>query len=392
MSELGGGESELQMGVVATAPIIIESPKDEGQKYGYIQETMQKVSDKSESNLQNFLDGENFIANLTVSLIDNYKMELLLKKFPNKRDQIMSLIPRTEDRHFMQDSGSTVYRRQVEREDLIEHAPWDLGEQEEFSNEARHLAKTEAEELLQKAKQEVESSQNQGLVLVVSLNNQDLLKVIKDGQYKASLDNPGLGYKSFRTLSKEKILEQATLTNEELADRTVGNTIGLGPLETRYLRELQMNTYLVGGDESGVPHPVYGQMIVDQDIGLSHAKEAGYGTLNLRLKTEKIKDRTTFFTGDSINQSWYGRQLGWNEAVKARAIIDKLSQNPKVDWRHITPYIEAHIMGGVLMQDIDGCDFESNEKTKELENYFSANPEKFEVTKRESGSVSVKFK
>lgn len=380
MSEAPAGViTNFTVGVQVEPSISQELPKnEEGPRYEYIQETMHRVLDQSEANLNNYLDSERFKANLTVSLTDYYKMELLLKRFPNKRDQILPLIPQNEDRHFMLDSGSVAYRRQMERDNLIQGVYWDLGEFEKFNEEARHLTKMEAEELLQKAKQEVENSQQEGLVLVVSLNSQDIKKVIRESQYRASLDNPNLGYKVFSVLSKEKIKE--------------GNTSGLGPLETRCLRELQMGTYLIGGDESGVPHPVYGQMIVDQNIGLSHAKEAGYGSLNLRLKTERIKDRTTFFTGDSINDSWQGQQLGWDEAVKARGILDKLEENPKLDWRFLTPYIEAHIMGGVSMQDIDGCDFESSERTKELEDYFSANPEKFEVSKAEGVLVRVKFK
>lgn len=372
-------------------PESVDIGSEEGSRHEYIQETMYKVLDQSEANLQNHLDSEIFRANLTVSLIDHYRMELLLKKFPDRRDQILPLIPLGEDRHYMPDSWSPTYRREIERNRLIESVPWDLGQLDKFNEEVRHLARIEAEGLAQIVKREVEGSQHEGMVLVVSLNSQDMMKVIQDGQYKASLDNPGLGYKTFSVPSKEKIQKQATFTREELFDPTKSYGAGLGPLEGRYLRELQMGTYPIGGDEFGIPHPVYGQMIVNQEIGLLHAKEAGYGTLNLRLKTEKIKNRTTFFTGDSIN-NWGGYQLGWNDAVKARGILDNLGENSKVDWRQITPYIEAHIMGGVSIQDIDGCDFESSEKTRELEDYFSANPGKFEVSKAEGILTRVKFK
>lgn len=369
----------------------VDIGSEEGSQYEYIQETMHKVLDRSGANLRSYLESEDFRGNLAVSITDHYKMELLLKKFPDKREQILSLIPLGEDSHNTQDSWSTAYQREKERNSLIESAPWDLGELDEFNKEVRHLARIEAEELTQIAKREVENSQHEGLVLVVSLNSQDMMKVIQDGQYKASLDNPDLGYKNFGALSKKKIQEQATITREELFDPARGYSSGLGPLEKRYLRELQMGVYPIGGDEASVSHPIYGQMIVNQDVGFSHAKEAGYGNLHLKLKTEKIKNRTTFFTGDSIN-NWGGYQLGWDDAVKARGILDNLEGNSKVDWRFLTPYIEAHIMGGVSIEDIDGCVFESSGETRELEDYFSANPEKFEVLRDEGVLVSVKFK
>lgn len=388
MSESVDFDGEYPVDVAKEDLTIRELPEnEESQRYLYIQETTQRVLNQSEANLQSYLGSERFMANLSVSLMDHYRMELLLKKFPNKRDKILPLMPQSGDRHFTLDPGSVVYQRQKERDSLIQSAPWELGEFEEFNEEVRHLAGTEAEDLLQRAKGEVDGLQQEGFVLVISLNIQDVMKVIQNGQYKASLDNPDLGYRTFSVQSREEIQKQATLTS----DRPV-NTIGFSPLGRRYLRELQMGTYPIGGDESGIPHPVYGQMIIDQDTGLLHTKEAGYGNLNLRLKTERIKDRTTFFTGDSVNDSWQGQQLGWDEAVKARAVLDKLEEDSKVDWRYITPYIEAQIMGGVLVQDIDGCDFESSEKTKELEDYFSANPEKFEVSKTDNGLIRVKFK
>lgn len=365
------------------APVAELKLKPEVSTTDHIKNSLKHIEESSKASLEDYVEGK-LQHDVTMALVEHTRLQILLKWSPEKRDEIMAVMPDTTDWRYYSVEDKAFIERQKTRDQLREYAPYKYGGKKKLDEEAIHFAKIQAEDAINKAKKESEASQDEGSILIISTKPEDILKIIENGKYTPSLDNPELGYNSFWQTKKDEI--------KAMANGAEYSTIGFGPLERRYTREVLLDLYPQDGDKNNIPHPVYGQMVVDEETVSKHMSGGeSYGNVHLQLKTENIKDRTAFYMGDSINNVNNGFQLNWNEAVKARALFDSLEKDPHLDWRRLPPYVEAEIMGGVSTKDIQGCSFVSDETTKELESYFLNDPNQFEVIRFEN-SVKVKFK
>ena len=114
------------------------------------------------------------------------------------------------------------------------------------------------------------------------------------------------------------------------------------------------------------PHPIYGAAFANNGRDeIYGGAGGGYGETFIVLKKDRIKDRTSFCYDDSFNgySHWL---LDWDGGISAKA-IHNLSSNQS---RH--GYVEAQILGGVSIEDIDSVNIPSSAFSKENSHGFSA--------------------
>lgn len=109
------------------------------------------------------------------------------------------------------------------------------------------------------------------------------------------------------------------------------------------------------------PHPIYGAAFTPNGRDEFYGGAGGsYGECFVVLKTDKIKNRTSFCYDDSfgVYSKWL---LDWEGGISAKAIhnlegVDKASRHG---------YVEAQILGGVSLDDIESINIPSNATTQE---------------------------
>jgi hypothetical protein len=322
----------------------------------FISEKVTKVKEQSNSQYQNLAEGKSIISSTSRSLRTKVQMETIAEIFPDLKEEALTLVPENNEFHRVEttpeDKFSIMYNtpRERARSEILEKvndkkmfSP-DRDKARAFDTRVDEKCNQQATELIEQAKEIAEKETAEGSVLVIALNKTGLLKVVQEGKYIPTLDTV-----KFSTIAAEEINER--LKMEEGTDEWKNRFDGISPLQRRYLRELELGTYTRSGESS---HPVYGQLVVNLENEMENASQEGYGKIFLKLRTEQIKDRTLFVVGDSINDAHnFNQQLDWDNAVRARAFLNGLIGNNGVDRRSLPPYLEAQIMGGVRIEDIE---------------------------------------
>lgn len=125
--------------------------------------------------------------------------------------------------------------------------------------------------------------------------------------------------------------------------------------------ERQLGNRAKGGMRD--PHPIYGAAASTNNRDEYYGGTGGgYGECFLVLKTDRIKDRTSFVYDDSFGL--YNRWvLDWGNGITAKAIHNL----NKSESRH--GYVEAEILGGVSIEDIDSINIPSDAVSGEKNKY-----------------------
>ena len=102
------------------------------------------------------------------------------------------------------------------------------------------------------------------------------------------------------------------------------------------------------------PHPLYGAAASPNNRDEFYGGTGGgYGECFFVLKTDRIKDRTSFVYDDSFGL--YNRwTLDWEDGITAKAIHNLNSS------QSMHGYVEAEILGGVSIEDIDSINIPSD--------------------------------
>jgi hypothetical protein len=113
------------------------------------------------------------------------------------------------------------------------------------------------------------------------------------------------------------------------------------------------------------PHPIYGAAFCPNGRDELHGGAGGhYGETFIVLKKDKIKNRTSFCYDDSFNgySNW---MLDWDGGVVAKSIHNlKEGKSPN-------GYVEAQILGGVTVDDIESINIPSSAFSKANEGGYS---------------------
>ena len=114
------------------------------------------------------------------------------------------------------------------------------------------------------------------------------------------------------------------------------------------------------------PHPIYGAAASPNNRDEYYGGTGGgYGECFLVLKSDQIRNRTSFIYDDSFDG--YNRwTLDWDDGITAKAIHNLNSSQS----RH--GYVEAEILGGVSVGDIDSINIPSDSISGENKHGFSA--------------------
>lgn len=94
------------------------------------------------------------------------------------------------------------------------------------------------------------------------------------------------------------------------------------------------------------PYPIYGAAYSVNGIDERAGAAPRYGDSFILLKNAHIRDRTTFSLGDSFSEDWGSLRVMWGEAPYLKAITQIISG-------HVDSGVEAIILGGVSIQDIE---------------------------------------
>ncbi len=377
-------DNEGQAGQTETTQL-----KEMGQ---YIGKTMEKISENSEQALHNFIEGDAIIDRVQSAVRVTIQVEVAAELFPDERESILTLLPDAEDwitipRARGNDDRSAIFstsNKQRQRRNIIEKASGYPFKQE-FEERVEKRIRERASKVVEEAKEGIQNFGGEGQVLVISMKPDDLLGMLDSGAYEPSLDRYEMGYWSFLPSEKDQIAEslQGKIDPTRRFD-------GIGPLARRYLREIELGTYPENGESSLEQHPVYGQMVVDSTFESRLIRLAGYGEVVVKLKKEAVINRTLFVVGDSINDAHdFNQKLAWNEAIKARKLLNNLIQDEQVDRRSLPGYIEAQIMGGVKLADIEEITLDKSEISPELQQYLDANREKMVLIENDN-TVSIR--
>lgn len=95
------------------------------------------------------------------------------------------------------------------------------------------------------------------------------------------------------------------------------------------------------------PHPIYGGLYCSNTKDEKVGPAPFWGEIFVVLKTEQVKDRTTFSYGDSN----YETMMMWDDAAYAKAILNDQKDEE---------YVEAQIHGGVSIEDIESVNIPSH--------------------------------
>jgi hypothetical protein len=102
------------------------------------------------------------------------------------------------------------------------------------------------------------------------------------------------------------------------------------------------------------PHPLYGAGSSPNNRDEFYGGTGGgYGETFLVLKSDRIRDRTSFCYDDSFD-GYHDWMLDWNGGITAKAIHNLNGSHS----RH--GYVEAQILGGVTLDDIESINIPSD--------------------------------
>lgn len=374
-SETNQNKDLISNGETSTEPVETKTKEEKAELPSYISETMQRVRKNSPNELEDFVSCDQIKSDIQSSFYETIQVEVAAKHLPTKqREEIITLMPTSADRarakikmefaswHITDMGDST---KDEQRRQLIEKAKGiaDYWEDGKFTKEVSEITQRQQQEAIEKGKQAIESTNDEG-VFIINVSPENLLPIIEAGKYQPKLDQVGT-QSSFSSFFK-----------------------------IRYDRELELGTYPPNGEANNIPHPVYGQIVVDEKNELLRAVQEGYGTTHIKLKTNRVKNRTMFIVDDSVSaKAIYNQQLAWEDAAKGRVFLNALMDNPKADWRSLPSYIEGQVMGGVTTNDIDEIVFQSGTETKSLEDYIRKNSSRFIVIKDDKNNqTTVKLK
>lgn len=149
-------------------------------------------------------------------------------------------------------------------------------------------------------------------------------------------------------------------------------------LRYNYAKRRDMVERMLGNRAKGGrrdPHPIYGAAFTPNDRDEFYGGAGGsYGECFVILKTDKIKNRTSFCYDDSfgVYSKWL---LNWEGGISAKAMhnlkgVDKASRHG---------YVEAQIFGGVSLDDIESINIPSNATTGENRDGWYAETKDMEV-------------
>jgi hypothetical protein len=247
----------------------------------------------------------------------------------------------------------------------------------EFREKVREEAVLISEGLLQNAKISAEQELKDLPQIMLTVRENSLKELFKTGEYKARLDSVQFSEEYTREI------DEVIKTTEK--DPSYNNKwVSLEGLGRRKVRQVQLGI-------DGKPNPVYAEVVVDPELELKELRNRGYGDIHLVLKPE-VQDRSVFATGDTVADRAINVQLAWREAVKSKKVLNSFKQQSEfVDWTLLPEYVEAHILGGVSVNDVDECLFEPTEDNAKILEYFKTYPGKFRVQEDREDLVRVKF-
>lgn len=192
----------------------------------------------------------------------------------------------------------------------------------------------QSEERIEQLKKEISRIENDFSV-TVNITWKNLLKALDKGRLVSIWEN-----------------------KEKMEERRTSGYFKYDYAERRDKIEKEMGNRGKGGIKD--PHPIYGAASTPNSRDeFSGGAGGGYGECFVVLKTERIKNRTSFCYDDSfgVYKNWL---LDWDGGILAKAIhnlkgVDKASHHG---------YVEAQILGGVSLDDIESINIPSNATTE----------------------------
>lgn len=117
------------------------------------------------------------------------------------------------------------------------------------------------------------------------------------------------------------------------------------------------------------PHPIYGAAASENGRDELYGGAGGsYGECFLILKTESIKNKTSFCYDDSFY--FFGNWLlDWNGGIVAKA-LHNLNNGYSKEGESKHGYVEAQILGGVSVDDIESINIPSSAIQADIQNNF----------------------
>jgi len=389
----------------ASVPTIVSKTQEVPE---YVNETVQQVETESKENLESFINSREIRDAVASSVMDASKLAVLSNLRPDLEEKIEELVPDYSDfkrgappddynyavriLKWEKDGYNESAQREVQKEkqrktffreifeplNTLETAKGDWINLNKFGQMVKNERYRISDELIRYAKEEALNSDIEGQCIVVSLRSTTLKDFIDSGNYRAALDNEKITISDW----KDAVEASKSKNNEDIKYH------GMHKKQIRAAREMELGIY---DNNEGGPHPVYAEMVADPEKELSRLEERGYGDIQLKFKLSRIKERTVFATGDTVAERKYNHQLAWAEAAKARVFLNSLEQKKYVDRRQYPEYVEAHIMGGVTLEDIDECIINPNEENKKLIEKFKSNPDNFKISHEDEDKIVVKF-
>jgi len=366
-------------------------------------ETIKRVKQESISNYEAFVDSEELRQRVTESVHAAAELYVLTELDPQLGPQIEELVPDYKDfqrgtpgddenklaavhSSMSTESANREIQKERKRESFIRDLfilgsmvdkDGELVSKTEFRKKVTEKASSISEGLLRNAKILTEQDSTEQPQIVITVRKATMEEFLRSGEYRTQLDKT-----KFSKEMEEDIEEVARMSEESPAYSA--KWTALGGLGKRKARQIYLGI-------DGKPNPVYGEIIVDPQLELKELANRGYGQIHLILRPE-VQERTVFATGDTVAERDVNKQLSWEEGIKAKKFLNTFKkQSPFVDWRKIPEYVEAHILGGVSMNDIDECLLRDSEENSKILEYFRSFPEKFKVQADEGNLVRVEF-
>lgn len=302
---------------------------------GRLEESRMKVSKKIEDRIAGNNDNLNRLVDEQKSLDERKERmlrinEILLTLVPPKKEKSVELSPRIKEQQ-----KTTQERSERNIADLLDG----FLRRADFG----HLVDRKinnSTEALEKLRKEVKKVQESASV-TVNMKEGRLLKILKDGRFKSTLEIPW----------KEK--DKKGAPSVEYYERT------------RIATEQSLGIHASGTEDD--PFAIVGALASDNGYDEFSGAARNYGDVFIKLKSA-VLDRSVFINGDTIHEvsrhsdSQIKSGLDKDAAMIAKAIRNIEGDGARTQAGDHTSIIEVDVLGGVKVDEIESINLSSPEK------------------------------
>lgn len=325
----------------------------------YIQVLRQKLSAESSANFQRFVKSEALLRSVTSAVRTQTELELILQEKPETAKELSGIVLNFSNKSRKSINGFESEESQIHKNVTLLNKAISKeysGVRNYFDKRVSKEAKKKAKILLQEALKNTENILNVDGQVAIVIDEKGLQKMLDENTYNTQLDRAGTNFSSFKPETQEQLKKMAQDLKESKVKLHDVDINGLNSnLAWRWITEIGLGIFPIDGEDTNSSHPCYGQTVVDLDKEAFLLEEQGYGNILLYLKSNNVRGKTVFAAGDTIGRIGEIYQFDWPEAIRTRFLLNYILEKPFVNWMHIPPYAEAHILGGIELTDIDRC-------------------------------------